>query len=353
MFARTSPPFCRASIVYLLDRIAQCRAPFIIVNDRDGERWHLSGAAEAGADIRNCPTRYVLSDDLTTLCTDLAYSKGARVFGCMDLLRIPAERLWIEWSYHPWLLRMSEYGFRNDPAHPAEGRYGILVQAVADGLIGTMRSFWSFGQPQPAVFASAVVSRFRLDGPLDVRSPLGAAVAARPAVLRVNDRDSDPDDCLSRCFDFGFEESWARYYTHQIRDERLRCEVLRVSTGALAPAVPFLLAFLLLLLNRDRLPQQPSQLTHLNAARGLAGKHPLLDHIQVRAPIFAGTTAAAGPTPTTGRRRPPRLHHVRGHLVRRADQLFWRVPHLRGSARRGIVQSRTVTWIVDATAPHL
>jgi hypothetical protein len=38
---------------------------------------------------------------------------------------------------------------------------------------------------------------------------------------------------------------------------------------------------------------------------------------------------------------------VRGHLVRRGNQLFWRIPHLRGSARSGIIRARTVTWTFD------
>jgi hypothetical protein len=42
------------------------------------------------------------------------------------------------------------------------------------------------------------------------------------------------------------------------------------------------------------------------------------------------------------RRRGPRLHHVRGHIARRGDKVFWRLPHLRGSARLGVVRSRTV-----------
>jgi hypothetical protein len=36
------------------------------------------------------------------------------------------------------------------------------------------------------------------------------------------------------------------------------------------------------------------------------------------------------------------LHHVRGHIARRGDKVFWRLPHLRGSARLGVVRSRTV-----------
>jgi hypothetical protein len=41
-------------------------------------------------------------------------------------------------------------------------------------------------------------------------------------------------------------------------------------------------------------------------------------------------------------RHPPRLHHVRGHIVRREDRIFWRKPHLRGDASQGQVRSRTV-----------
>jgi hypothetical protein len=33
--------------------------------------------------------------------------------------------------------------------------------------------------------------------------------------------------------------------------------------------------------------------------------------------------------------------------VRRGTQIFWRVPHLRGSARSGVVRTRTVTWTFE------
>ena len=238
----------------------------MVVSDRTREQWHLSGAAESADEVRGCATRYVLSDELATLCTDLAYSRGARVFGCMDLLRIPAERLWVEWSYHPWLTRMSYYGFKGNPARTSAGRCGILLQASPDGLSGSMRSFWNFGPSESEVFADAVVTHFRLDGPLET------SAAACSSCLRVN------------------------------------------------------------------------------AARARLGKQLLLDHIEVRAPIFANSSPSFRPQAEMTTRRGPRLHHVRGHLVRRANQLFWRVPHLRGSARRGVIKSRTVTWIVGGTS---
>ncbi|MBS0419854.1 MAG: hypothetical protein JSR66_19235 [Proteobacteria bacterium] len=318
--------------MYLLDQIAQCRTPFVVVSE-NGSNWRLSGAADAAADIRDCPTRYVLSDDLTTVCTDLAYSKGARVFDCMDLLRIPAKRLWVEWSYRPWVNRMSRYGFKTSSS---DGRFGVLLRSSADGLEGSLRSFWNFGAAQPDVYASSVVSHFRLDG----------SVAAGAADMRVYDFESDPDNILSESFRFGFEESWGSYYRSVLSDAEARRKVLLVSMSPMAPAIPFLLAFLLLLLNRDGLPQEPARLGRLNAARGRCGKHALLDHIQVRAPMFARAPTTTSADRGANERRAPRLHHVRGHLVRRADQLFWRVPHLRGSARLGVIQSRTVTWTV-------
>lgn len=86
----------------LADRIAQCRTPFIVQNTQDGTSTCLTGAATFANDIAGCPTRYVLSDELTRLCTALAYSKGARTLACADLLRVPAQRLWLEWCEASW-----------------------------------------------------------------------------------------------------------------------------------------------------------------------------------------------------------------------------------------------------------
>jgi hypothetical protein len=71
----------------------------------------------------------------------------------------------------------------------------------------------------------------------------------------------------------------------------------------------------------------------------------LLEYIDVSAPILPGYARWASDE-TGGVRKSPRLHHVRGHLVRRGSQLFWRVPHLRGSVGLGAVRTRTVTWTV-------
>jgi hypothetical protein len=97
------------------------------------------------------------------------------------------------------------------------------------------------------------------------------------------------------------------------------------------------------------LPHRPSDFERLNRARQKAGKTALLDHIYIRAPLLP-EYAEQQRLDQLSTRRGPRLHHVRGHLVRRDHQLFWRVPHLRGNARAGRVQTRTVVWTFTETA---
>jgi hypothetical protein len=70
------------------------------------------------------------------------------------------------------------------------------------------------------------------------------------------------------------------------------------------------------------------------------------DHIEVRAAI-ATPLYRRNDDPAISTRRGPRLHHVRGHLVRRGSQVHWRVPHLRGHTRHGVIKHRTVTWTID------
>ena len=128
--------------------------------------------------------------------------------------------------------------------------------------------------------------------------------------------------------------------------------IARHALGTIAIDIPVILAFLLLLATRPGLPRRSLMLERLNQARMKSGKTRLLDHIEVSSPLLPEYRSAAGESLAGNPRRGPRLHHVRGHLVRRGSQLFWRVPHLRGSARAGIVRSRTVTWTLDSPSEH-
>src|SRR5271154_483777 len=119
--------------VKLADRIAQCRTPFVIACRASGRTRTLNNAAECARAVASAPIRFVLSDDLTRLCTALAYSKGARTLACADLIRVPAESVWVEWAGRPWQHELSLYAISvNAPAYSPAARRGALLRASKD-----------------------------------------------------------------------------------------------------------------------------------------------------------------------------------------------------------------------------
>jgi hypothetical protein len=122
------------------------------------------------------------------------------------------------------------------------------------------------------------------------------------------------------------------------------------SINSVAWDAPLILAFLLLLSAKDATRKALVSRAAINRKRLANGRSPLLDHIEVNASLEA--VSSSEPGGEIGGRQSPRLHHVRGHLVRREDRVFWRVPHLRGSGTRGTVHSRTVCLSFARRAGH-
>jgi hypothetical protein len=332
----------------LADRIAQCRTPFVVQSVTNNTLTHLNGAADFAKDVAQCPTRYVLSDDLTRLCTALAYSKGARNLACADLLRVPSERVWVEWCEGAWLSELQLYGFQPVAKHAGgSGRRGVWIQSSPNGRCGLIRTFWSTGESDFDLLASSMEAYFDLDTEED-EEPDPPDEQDRPAMC-VSDTANQDLGLLRRCFRFRYERTWADYYRRATLTSEREEAVARHALGTIAADIPMLLAFFLLLSTRTGLPRRTPALERLNRSRARAGKLPLLDHIEVLSPVLRESYSAGSGGPTMVR-RVPRLHHVRGHLVRRGSQLFWRVPHLRGDARSGAIRTRTVTWTIDR--PH-
>jgi hypothetical protein len=121
----------------------------------------------------------------------------------------------------------------------------------------------------------------------------------------------------------------------------MRAQLISRSLATVAFDAPMLMAlFLLMAVRADLVPRHVNPV-RLNAKRVRLGRRPLLEHIEVSAPVFAsgGVPRHDG---AGGTRRGPRFHHVRGHLVRRRNTIYWRGPHWRGHVRLGSVRSRTV-----------
>jgi len=331
--------------VNLLDCVAQCHTPFVVRDRTSGKVTALNNTADCAGLVARSPLRYVLSDDLTRLCADLAYSKGAGTVACADLLHVPAETLWMEWCNGPWRNALQEYGFPLIPAASQwVGRRGAWVRATSDGRRGLVRTFWSVSAAD--VLASSVEAYFDFD---TVIGEEPEPVDGKRGLTRVFDSERSDDDVLGRCFRFRYEQSWSEYYGAAGLTSEVSFALWRHAVGTIAMDIPMLLAFFLLLATRSGLPQRQQSFERLNLRRCQSGKAALLDHIEVTAPVLPEYRDYRRSAPVVSRRS-PRLHHVRGHLVRRGSQIFWRVPHLRGSARSGAVRSRTVTWTFDRAA---
>ena len=300
--------------------------------------WAFPGAHHFADAVRTCPLRLVLADDLIQCTTQLAYAEGERLSGCLDLIHIPSQQLWLE-----WLEATRQSTLREIPACGITScsnvrRTGGLIAADPAGRAGTMRTFWSTQNEQ--VYSAALLTDFDLDRVMRPALDIDA-VFSGAAFGVVMPEEAALDELLSHVC-FRLDPAWANYYRAADLTESQQLLVLRRVLGTTAFDMPMILALFLLFAAKDGLQRRAADLERLNHARRRSGKRALLEHIEVRAPIAMGYQCPASLAANANRRRAPRLHHVRGHIARRGDKVFWRVPHLRGSARLGVVRSRTV-----------
>src|SRR5579863_4403367 len=225
----------------LADRLAQCRTPFVVQNMKDGSITHLNNASAFSQEIARCATRYVLSDELTSLCTALAYSKGARTLACADLLHVPAERVWVEWTEAPWRNELARYGFKSPVDSPSSGRRGVFIQSTPQGRHGLLRTFWTNGESELQVLSSSMEAYFDFD----TREGEDPEVFGRQqsASICVSDYAAGDADILRRCFRFRFERSWQDYYERGRLTFVQTAAVAQHALGTIAVDIPVLLAF--------------------------------------------------------------------------------------------------------------
>jgi hypothetical protein len=322
-----------ALLMRLLDLISQGRAARVRADDG----CEMPGADRFSRAIRDCRLRYVLSDELVRCATQLAYAEGDQLSACLDLIHVPSQTLWIEWADGPRREALEAVPALDVKKGAPSRHGGALVTAVPNCRSGHIRTFWSTLNEQ--AYLSPIVITFDLDRPPLAPAPKDPSVWRGETVLTM-----DGEPAIEELLDhlrYHFDDDWAAYYHARCRTDELRAAVLRSSLGGCAFDAPMLLAFFLLLGARDLLPRQEVRHEHLNRARRQGGKPPLLEHIEVSAPLDKAM-ARGWAQPGESSRASPRLHHVRGHIVRRGSAVFWRSPHLRGNGRLGQVRSRTV-----------
>jgi len=289
--------------------------------------------------VTACPLRIVLADELVRCSTQLAYSEGDRLAGCLDLIHAPMQSVWIEWSevIRQQVLREIPNLEVRDAA--TAKRVGLLVQTDKTGRAGTMRTFWSTSEDVP--YTGSVVTEFDLDHPIRGSTDLGAMFDGEP--VGVSHMAEPAVDAVLNHVQYRLDTAWRSYYGCANLSAVERNAVARTALSSSACDAPMTLALFLLMTAKDGVQRRTSELAKVNRARRRMGRAPLLEHVEAFLNLRAFTEPdGLEPDAGTSVRRPARLHHVRGHLARRGNKIFWRCSHLRGSARLGSLRSRTV-----------
>lgn len=322
----------------LLDHVAQCTVPYL-VRQNCGDVWRLTSAGDFSQAVAHCPLRFVLSDELVRICIELAYSEGDELAGCLDLTRLPAEQLWVEWSEparRAALRRVLPECVDLD-GRDVE-RSGVLISAARSGRSGSLRTFFLTGVEPAEPVVAALETLLDLDGS---GAPGALVTALKGGVVGVCDARNAHLNDLLQCARFRLDSAWQRYYASVVSSPALGAHVVRLLIAIVAFDIPMLLALFLLMTIRADLVRRAVKPERLNRKRARFGRPPLLEHVEVSSPLFVQAAYRDTDKPALARTA-PRFHHVRGHIVRRRDTVYWRGPHWRGHLRLGQVRSRTV-----------
>ncbi|MEQ1622987.1 MAG: hypothetical protein ABL919_16450 [Methylococcales bacterium] len=276
----------------------------------DGPRLiETRGAGAYAVAIKECPIRYVLGDEIGRLCEGLLSTDAGMLDPANALLRLPAECFWLEWT------RDGSLAERNAGDARKRQRIGCLINASADGRSGTMHSFWidEAGEAQ----AAQVYLTFDLDH---------LPILGGTDTCRVNHMWCEFQALLDHVV-VRVEPEWVPYL--ESLAPAARKNFFQASTAGIWFDLPFAFAFSAILGAQSYVATQRSNLDKLNRSRVARGRPALLDHIETQ--IWLGHRSAGQEIISEQLRASPRLHVVRGHMVRRHDITFWRMTHLRGN----------------------
>jgi hypothetical protein len=200
------------------------------------------GAHPFAQPIHACPLRLVLADDFTRCSTALAYTEGDWLSGCLDLVRVPSEHLWIEWAESPRLEALSEILETHiEPTVPG-GRAGVLISSDASGRVGTIRSFWS--APDDRAHYAALIADFDLNLPIRGWNSVAEVFNGESAGVTVSEEPAF--DALLSHIRFRFDPAWSDYYRSANLSSDEQSAVLCTALGSTAFIIPMLFASLLL-----------------------------------------------------------------------------------------------------------
>lgn len=302
----------------LLDQVAQATRS-IVIEDRLLGRVLLPGAGSFASAVRDTTLRYVLQDDVTRVSKDLAFGQAALLASCLDIVRLPSECMWIEWRDLP-----PDSSVQISAGPPPERKVGALITSDVGGRTGRIQIIWEEIGNEPTPHPAALV--FDLDN----------KIVSKQNYVKLYLADGDSrQKALFEHLGMEIQPEWLNYYRSSIGGNAHWSKIHNELAEVVRSDAPFVLAFCLLLSMRTELTFKATEFVRLNEQRRKRQKPTLLDHVEIGTTIHRALSSANADV-TAGGRASSRLHHVRGHFVRRGNAVFWRSSHLRGDAQLGI-----------------
>jgi hypothetical protein len=262
--------------------------------------------------MQSANPRYVLDEHAAGACTELIRSADGLFDPSSELLRLPSESFWLE-------MRQEASSAREIPDG---SRIGVLVQAEPNGRSGFIRHFAS--KPNGVCQEYPVWTEFDFDQPPEL--------SERSFRLAHGEFDH-----LSSLLDHAvvhLDRHWAS--SPAVGGAGEAGNPQQLFAEAVWFDLPLISAFAALLNSPDIVAIRKSELHRLNRARARRSRPPLLDHIEVR--LVLGEEHRNAASSSAHHRTPPRLHFVRGHMVRRSGKTFWRASHLRGDTSKAVLR---------------
>lgn len=313
----------RGTKMRLLDQVMQCRSNVEVDLPGTG-KFELPGAGARAAALAESPLRYVLGDNIRHQCEHIWRTWPELLSPSNARLRIPTERLWMEWEVPTSVIALDA----------RKQRCGILINSDDMGRSGTIESFWE--DATYGVDRAQVTIEFDLDHPISSKPGHHARFPIKAA----------QEFPFARHVAASLEPGWRDYFSFTRMPRHGLSDVVDLCLERIWTDVPMMLAFILLIGARPEIQERRVERAKLNAARKKRGKLPLLDHVEMSLMVGNGGLLAPSQRGLRGRQA-PRLHLVRGHLVQRGGTLFWRQAHLRGRHDLPPITSKTVTVTIS------
>lgn len=295
----------------LADQIGQ--NPAVVDIERADGLWKMPGSSVFVPLVEEADARYVLLQDVTEACRRFSTEWNDLLAPSNPKMRAPLESFWVEWS---------DLDTRQ--------QVGALFNSTLNGRSGSLRLFW---KGEAGVEAAQGQILFDFDRPITSRSRdelLLFSFECLPSHLQ----------SLKPHLGLAFDDWWVRYFRTSPLGPSTLQKAGRECTESLWRDAIHALAFIALLGIRVPLEKRSIDRSKLNVARSKSGKPRLLDHVELTIGVPEGGRASSD-RKQGGVRRNPRLHVVRGHLVRRRDRVFWRSAHMRGLQGEGPSMPKT------------